>query len=156
MIETAQVIWDDYFKHYEERRKTFALFSGTTCSPNPTFYQSGLYDLLEAAKTDFEVCSAIQHVLWTVEREVPYKLDDCCSRLQGVFELSPTIMARLARHGGTATLFPSGARLLDQDVVEKNLVWLARYPHARQPTVRRRADVTCCTEKREKSGEAER
>jgi hypothetical protein len=63
----------------------------------------------------------------------PGNLDYCCRQIQSALDLSPSIMIRLARHGKTATLCPTGARLLDEAVVESNLIWLSRYPAVLKP-----------------------
>jgi hypothetical protein len=42
-------------------------------------------------------------------------------------------MIRLVRHGGTATLYPTGVRLLDEATVDSNLIWLSRYPDVLKP-----------------------
>jgi hypothetical protein len=73
------------------------------------------------------------YLLWTMEGSPHGRFDHCCSELQRAIDLSPTIMVRLVRHGTTATLYPTGVRLLDEAVVETNLIWLARYPEVLKP-----------------------
>jgi hypothetical protein len=131
--EVARKLWDEYFKPSQDRRRRFAVLSGTPSEVYPYFDQSGLATLLSEAKNVFEVADAIQWLLWTAESDHQNILDDFCRQLQGAIEISPTIMIRLVKHGKTATLYPTGARLLDEAVVESNLVWLARYPDALKP-----------------------
>ena len=131
MTGVAGEIWLAFVQPSEPLLKKFALISGTPRSPHPYFQQSGLYPLLDEAKTPFEVVAAIQYLLWTLE-DSGYT-NHCCGQIQRALDLSPTIMIRLARHGVTATLYPTGARLLDEATVESNLVWLARYPEVLKP-----------------------
>jgi hypothetical protein len=137
MTEVARQLWNDYFqkKDYEGRRDLFAVISGTPCGPYPYFEQSGLRGLLTEAKNVFEVAHALQYLLWSLEKVSQSGFAHCCRELQAAIEISPTIMIRLALHGSTATLYPSGARLLDEAVVESNLAWLARYPTVLNPFV---------------------
>jgi|SRR5579872_84125 len=135
MTEVAMQLWEDYFqrKDYEDRRKAIAVISGTPCGTSQFFQQSGFASLLTQAKNLFEVATALQYLLWTLERVSEGGFNDCCSRLQYAIEISPTIMIRLVRRGTKAILYPSGARLLDESVVETNLIWLARHPAVLKP-----------------------
>jgi hypothetical protein len=135
VMEVARKIWDDFFKSnsQEANRERFAVISGTPCSIYVHFAQSGLCSLLNEAKTVFEVARAVQFLLWTLESVTHGNLDYCCRQIQNALDLSPGIMIRLARHGKTATLYPTGARLLDEAVVESNLIWLSRYPSVLKP-----------------------
>lgn len=135
MLEVAEDIWRGYFanERYEDRRKSYAIVSGTPRSDYMHFSLSGLYKSLNEAKTVFEVAMATQYLLWTIETEADYGLAECCRKLQAAFELSPTIMIRLVLSGKKATLYPTGARILDEALVESNLIWLARYPQALKP-----------------------
>ncbi len=132
MFEVAQKMWHEHLEanHYRDRREKFAVISGTPTENHPHFQQSALWVLLTEAKTMFEVAHAVQCLLWTLEGI--YGFDDCCRQLQAAIEISPTIMIRLVRHGTTATLYPSGAGLLDA-VVDSNLSWLSRFPSVLKP-----------------------
>ena len=135
VTEVSRKIWDDFFKNkgQEARRERFSVISGTPCSIHEYFQHSGMYYVLNEAKTVFDVANAVQHFLWTLEMLADGNFDYCCRQIQNAFELSPSIMIRLVRHGKTATLYPTGARLLDEAVVESNLIWLARYPKVLRP-----------------------
>ncbi len=135
VTEVVRTLWHEDFESdpYKSRRERFAVVSGTSRSSYPYFDQSGLGALLNEAKTVFEVADALQYLLWTLETESQSSFDYRCRQLQEAIELSPTIPIRLVRHGKKATLYPSGARLLDEAVVESNLIWLARYPSVLKP-----------------------
>lgn len=71
---------------------------------------------------------ALQCLLWALE--------DCGTRGVGKFidnlptavAISPTIDVAIARQGNRVTLYPGGARLLDEAVVNEALEWLDQYP----------------------------
>lgn len=131
ITEVSRKLWDDFFKGdgQKSRRERFAIVSGTAYSFNEYFQQSGLCSLLTQAKSVFEVANAVQYYLWTAEEALTHgNFDYFCRQLQEAFDLSPSIMIRLVRHGTKATLYPTGVRLLDEALVESNLIWLSRYP----------------------------
>jgi hypothetical protein len=115
LIEVARSVWHEDFEHssYLSRREKFAIISGTPRPSYPYFEQSGLWTLLNEAKTVFEVAEALQYLLWTLETVARSYFDQRCRELQKAIDLSPTIPIRLVRRGETAILYPSGARLLD-------------------------------------------
>lgn len=131
MTEVSRKLWDDFFKGdgQKSRRERFAIVAGTAYSFNEYFQQSGLCSLLTQAENVFEVANAVQYYLWTAEEVLTRgNFDYFCRQLQEAFDLSPSIMIRLVRHGTKATLYPTGVRLLDEALVESNLIWLSRYP----------------------------
>jgi hypothetical protein len=130
MTEVMRKLWDAHFNvHPLSRVERFAVISGTPYSLNGYFQQSGLCDLLTQATNVFAVASAVQKFLWTAEEVLTRgNFDHICRQINEAFDLSPGIMIRLARHGDTATIYPTGVRMLDEGVVESTLVWLARYP----------------------------
>jgi hypothetical protein len=130
VTEVPRKIWDNHFKGIscEPLRERFAVISGTPYSFNEYFQQSGLCALLTEAKTEFDVAYAVQCLLMTLESARHGSFGPCCSQIENAFDLSPSIMIRLVRHGNTATVYPMGVRILDEALVESNLIWLSRYP----------------------------
>src|ERR1017187_71071 len=134
--EVSRQLWDNFFKGegQKARRERFAVISGTPYSFQQYFQQSGLCDLLDRAETIFDVANAVQNFLWTAEETLTNdNFDRFCHEIQSAFDLSPAIMIRLVRYGKKATLYPMGARLLDEAVVGSNLIWLVRYPDVLKP-----------------------
>ena len=131
VLEVARQVWRSSLRDSTSLRETLALVSGTTLSPHPYFEQSGLCDMIGSASSVSEVALAAQYLVWSLEDTLSF--DHCCDQLQKAFDLSPGISIRLVNHGTTATIFPTGAELLDDAVVEANLVWLARYPDVLKP-----------------------
>jgi hypothetical protein len=137
MYEAARRLRQDHFYENDDLRELFAFVSGTRLGGSPYFAQSELAGMLEEAENVFEVVQAMQWVLTTVEGDFGQEgnrvLDACCFVIEFVIDQSPTIMVRLVRLGNTAMIYPAGARLLDEGVVESNLVWLVRYPNVLKP-----------------------
>lgn len=135
VTEVLRLLWENFFRGEGRKalRERLEVISGTPHSVYDYFDRSGLSHLLEEAQTIFDVASAVQNFLWTVENVREDNFDYCCREIQRAFDLSPTIMIRLVRHGKTATLYPTGVRLLDEAIVESNLIWLARYPDVLRP-----------------------
>lgn len=133
VFETARQLWERYFKDSSSLRERFAVVSGTTYSMYPQYEQGGLHALLKSAQNVFEVAESAQYLLWTLEGAAFGAHGHCCDQLQRTFDLSPGILIRLARHGNTATIYPAGAKLLDDSLIQSNLAWLARYPQVLRP-----------------------
>src|ERR1039457_4592936 len=122
VTEVSRKVWDAFFKGSISLREKFAVISGTPFPRYEYFAYSGLCNLLDEAKTVFEVAHALQCLLWTLEGVTQGNFDYCCRQIQNAFDLSPSIMIRLVSHGKTATLYPTGAKLLDEALVESNLI----------------------------------
>jgi hypothetical protein len=137
MYEAARRLWEEHFYENDDLRELFAFVSGTRLGSSPYFAQSELAQMLEEAENVFEVVQAMQWLLATVEGDFDQQgnrvLDACCIVIGFAIDQSPTIMVRLVRLGNTAMIYPAGARLLDEGVVESNLVWLAQYHSVRKP-----------------------
>jgi len=89
---------------------------------------------LEEEATLDDILEAVQFVLWTMEDlPNPRYLTELCQSLSKALDASPGIPVRLVLQNDTATLYPLGAKLLDEAVVDDNLVWLENYPEAAKP-----------------------
>ncbi|HZR66664.1 MAG TPA: hypothetical protein VFA85_16090 [Terriglobales bacterium] len=128
MLQVAESIWQDFFQHHTDARKRYALVSGTKFTNRGEFMFSGINDSLKRASNPFEIIEALQGMLWTMETEIPRALTTACNRLRDGFSLSPTVMVQVVEHNGNVSLYPTGARMLDEALVESNLSWLAKYP----------------------------
>ena len=133
VFEVARQQWLRNFRGSTSLRERFAVLSGTPASPYPGFEQSGLSAMIQSATSVFEVAEAAQYMVWALEKTGFGIFEDCCRELQEAFELSPGISIRLVNSGKRAMLVPSGAKLLDEAVVDANLIWLVRYPEVLKP-----------------------
>lgn len=133
--EVLQDAWAASFQVSDQIRKKFALVSGTPYLPydKREYAYTDLYETLRGDSTLYETIEAIQFVLWTLQGDRPERLTEVCERLNGVFDASPGIPVRLVYQSGKATLYPLGAQLLDEAVIDDNLAWLESYPEAAKP-----------------------
>jgi hypothetical protein len=72
-------------------------------------------------------------VLWTLQDDRPGDLTKVCGQLNDAFNASPGVPVRLVHQHGKATVYPMGAQLLDEAVIDDNLAWLESYPEAAKP-----------------------
>ena len=137
--EVLRIAWADSIQSSDQKRKEFALISGTPYLSHGKreYFYTDLYDRLgddsrRGESTLFEIVEAIQFVLWTV-RGGGWALTKLCERLNEAFDASPGIPVRLVCQDGNATLYPMGAQLLDEAVIDDNLAWMENYPEAAKP-----------------------
>jgi hypothetical protein len=109
--------------------KELALFFGSkhdeTDVAYPGFALTSLSRALVNARNPFELVQTLQCTLWAVAKVFPDLLETCIGSLNGVFVLSPTLLIHAARSPEGATIYPGGAGLLDETLIQENLVWLA-------------------------------
>ena len=137
VIEVARDTWDNSVRYSPSLIKEFAFYSGTTYihRNNNTYELSALAEHLEEAGTIYEIVEAIQFLLWTLASKWGQEkyLKECCDRLNKVLDVTPNIPVQLFFDGKEAVLYPTGAELLDEAVVESNLIWLVDYPTVLKP-----------------------
>jgi hypothetical protein len=135
--EVLDRAWDEYFEAYDRARKKFALISGTPYLnwDRKSYAYTSLSRTLDGDNEPslYEITEAIQFVLWTLQDEDTSGLTDVCRWLTTALDASPGIPVRLVNQNGTARLYPMGAQLLDEAVIEDNLAWLYQYPEAAKP-----------------------
>jgi hypothetical protein len=117
-----------YVRNNADFWKQLSLFLGQKYEESDVGYTG--FDLtilgkvVRSAKDLFELVQILQFTLWTLARVAPDTLEGCISDLNDVFALSPTVSIRVARTGEGATIYPSGAALLDDALIRENLAWL--------------------------------
>ena len=135
--EVLELAWGEYVARYDRARKKFALISGTPylISDRRNYAFTILSQTLEGDDNPslYEITEAIQFVLWTLQDENQSGLTEVCKWLNAALDASPGIPVRLVNQNGTARLYPMGARLLDEGIIEGNLAWLDQYPDAAKP-----------------------
>jgi hypothetical protein len=92
------------------------------------FEQTALRKVLGGTKDLLVLVQALQFTLWSVDKVSPGMLDGCVESLNEVFALSPTVLIHAARSSEGATIYPGGAALLDDTLIQENLVWLEDHP----------------------------
>jgi hypothetical protein len=133
MTGIAADFWDNYIRHSSPLTRRFAFVSGTEyegrASEYNSFVFSALRPLLENAKTFYQVVEAIQFLLWTLESwHDPTAVQAACVALNKVFDITPNVPVQVVFKGKEAVIYPSGAELLDEALIESNLLWLQSYP----------------------------
>jgi len=131
VIDVAFDTWDSSVRYYSALIKEFAFYSGTTYiyRDDNTYGTSALAQLLSKATTVYQVVEAIQFLLWTLSLPGHAKdLEKCCDRLNRVLDISPNVPIQIVFNGKEAVIYPTGAELLDEAVIESNLIWLGDYP----------------------------
>ena len=78
----------------------------------------------------FELAEAVQFILWAVFAVQPNLLDGIIESLNYAFALSPNVMLHIAKMTDGATVYPGGAGLLDDVLIEENLSWLEEHAGA--------------------------
>lgn len=133
--EVLRNAWERFIEPSDGMRRKFALLSGTPYLPwdQKKYVYSDLYETLRGAATLHETIEAVQFVLWTLQGDEPERLTDLCRSLDAAFDASPGIQVRLVHQNGKATLYPMGAQLLDEAVIDDNLAWLEDYPDSARP-----------------------
>ncbi len=133
--EVLRYAWNGYFGPSDRLRSKFALISGTEYLnwERKDYAYSDLCVMFQNDPPLYEVIEAIQFVLWTLRDHHSEGLMDVCNRLRVVLDASPEIPVRLVLQSDTATLYPMGAKLLDEAVIEANLAWLEKFPEVAKP-----------------------
>ena len=133
--EVLRSAWAGSIQLSDQMREKFALVSGTPYLPydRREYAFTELYETLKDDSTFYETIEAIQFVLWTLQGDRPKALTEVCKWLNGAFDASPGIPVRIVHQNGKATLYPMGAQLLDEAVIDDNLAWLENYPEAAKP-----------------------
>lgn len=92
------------------------------------FEQTLLGSELHKANGLFELIQVIQFALWAAAKVSPDMLEGLIESLNGVFVLSPSILVHVAKSSEGATIYPGGAALLDETLIQENLIWLEDHP----------------------------
>lgn len=114
---------------FNDLKTEYAFLSG---GPNSSLRQ--LSAVIEAAKNVVEIVHRIQPLLWALFRSgYAGRAASLSNDLRVAFALSPSLdIVLLGREDGFM-MYPSGAELLDQQLVEETLDWLAAYPEVEKP-----------------------
>jgi hypothetical protein len=85
-------------------------------------------------QTFSEVIDHTQMILWALkESDHLYIANELAVSLEVVFQLSHAVQATILPDGDSFMIYPAGAELLDEKLVEETLEWLEGYPIVRQP-----------------------
>jgi hypothetical protein len=97
------------------------------------FKTNPVYKAFATLETEEEVITGLQRLFWLVEEEFaqnPRPLLLLIERLELAIALNPNINFRIVRKGEKTIIYPRGAKLLDDALINDNLLWLKNYPMA--------------------------
>jgi len=96
----------------------------------PDFRQSPVGFRIGMSKSIFELAETLQFVLWAVSEAHVELLDPLVSSLNYALALSPRIPLHVIRTADSAAVYPGGAKLLDEKLIDSSLTWLEKHPTA--------------------------
>ena len=102
--------------------RTFALFAVRS------FEESSVYKGVDAAIDEPEFLFALQCLFWVLADCRCPDIPQLTDALRIALDATPLIDMRIARRGAQVTLYPKGARLLDEAAVNDTLAWLGNHP----------------------------
>lgn len=94
----------------------------------PYYENSPAYQLVLAAEDVPRLAEVLQAIFWSLQEGARHLLGPAASAVKTALELSPGIEIRLVAEQDGVLLYPAGAGLLDEHLVEEPLIWLAPYP----------------------------
>lgn len=89
--------------------------------------QTATYSSIESCPDDRELIFSLQCLFWILADQKCPNLGRLVQAIRGAVDASPLIDVRIAKRGNRVTLYPAGARLLDEAVVNETLAWLGRH-----------------------------
>ena len=121
-------LWRSYPSFCEQ----FVVLSGATfvSQSSTNFWETALYLQVCEALNLLDFMHAVQSLLWALHKTLPKQAGEIAGRLNTVFELSPNIIANIVMGAEGPTLYPGGAKVLDDALIADNLQWLVQYPLA--------------------------
>jgi len=95
-----------------------------------TFAKTCIYDQLADAGDVSQLAMSLQPFLWVLANNKYKEMDAFIERIRKVIDDSPLISLKVVKRGDEVTLYPGGAKLLDERVINDNLDWLENHPAA--------------------------
>lgn len=93
------------------------------------FTDTYIYKEIEASKNTKQLATALQVLFWVLEDEdKKLPLDKIVKQLRDAAELSPNTGSRITISKTGVICYPTGAKLLDEGIVNDVLDWLGKYP----------------------------
>jgi hypothetical protein len=131
------IVKNDVFGHawmVPSFREEFVVLSGASFvgqESTGNFWETALRYKICDAENLLDLMHAVQCLLWAFHStHQPRDFGKIIERLNNVFELSPSVIAHIVTGPEGPTLYPGGAKLLDDALLADNLEWLAQHPSA--------------------------
>jgi len=97
------------------------------------FSENDVYKTIANATNRKDLVTALQYLFWVLEEHKTERASEFANELRKAIMISPTIDIRIVQRGNHVTLYPGGAKLLDENVVNETLEWLDDYPQVSEP-----------------------
>jgi dsDNA-binding SOS-regulon protein len=124
-------VWESLWERYSSFREEFVVLSGASvASQDSNFWRSALHFRICEAEDMLGLMYAVQCLLWALHAIVRHELPGIAKRLNAAFEMSPNVLAHIALSAEGPTLYPGGAKILDDALIADNLEWLGQHPVA--------------------------
>lgn len=92
------------------------------------FDRTPIFEALNTAGDEKELIFALQVLFWVLEEHQCPHIDNLADAVGKTLKMCPVIQVRIAKAGKQVILYPKGARLLDDKIVNDVLDWLRGYP----------------------------
>jgi hypothetical protein len=113
--------------------KSIPMFQGMGINKRK-FGATYLYSALEKSGNPERLVTVLQVLFWLLEQYGrSQKIQELADSLRVSVRLTPRVEFQIVRRGDKVTLYPPGARLLDEATVNEPLIWLENYPTAAEP-----------------------
>ncbi len=100
-----------------------------------TFEESPVYAIFANTKSSIGIIGFLQCLFLALEEyeETSHEHIKAFAReLESTIDISPAIDIRVVLQNNNVILYPGGAKLLDEELVNENLLWLEKYPSIRK------------------------
>jgi hypothetical protein len=99
-----------------------ALILGVKFQDNP------IYKILAGATEFRNFITSLQALFWILEKyNCPY-INELADKIQLAIDYSPNVSLRIVKKKDTVTIYPDGAKILDEKLVNEPLLWLENKP----------------------------
>jgi hypothetical protein len=92
------------------------------------FDRTPVFEEFAAVENERQLRFALQVLFWVLEEHQCPHIDSLANTVGKTLDMCPVMQVRIARAGKQVTLYPKGARLLDDKNVNDVLEWLSGYP----------------------------
>jgi hypothetical protein len=132
----------EYILQHPEIEQEFAFAIGSSQPPQTTtdarqllsrsmgrsLQDDNVYKIIASTTNLQSLITAIQSLFWVLEENHCPSVNGFENSIKVAIDYSPGINLRIVRRDKGVTLYPAGAKLLDEAVVNDTLLWLNDYP----------------------------
>ena len=98
-----------------------------------THYEHYVTKVLKKVNDFNEYMITIQKLFWSLEKNRQFKtIDDLFSDFRDILIMSPGIEISINKSNHEVIIFPSGANLLDEEIINHDLLWLEPFPQVQR------------------------